>query len=290
MQGVEDRGSDPIQKLLYPARGSVNVEGQVSEHTSCRSCGYNLFRLPGNGRCPECGAPVGISATGDLIRNSPPGWIRHVARCTRGSAQANSAMLFCAVLLTFRATRPAAVIAMVLMLVFWAAAVWQSVAPEPAEQKLKRSQFLARVGCAVVAGLAGVGGACAAAEVLDAETFTVMLFGAWAGYALAGACQLRCLSALMYRAPSTELAWRVGMRAKTFAFWHVTSGICVAAEMGGSATCCLGLVSILGMAYVTIGATVYQMRTAEMLTLEAEVAEDNWRYHEQVSEPRRRAP
>ena len=30
----------------------------VSEARACRICGYNLYTLPRNGRCPECGVPI----------------------------------------------------------------------------------------------------------------------------------------------------------------------------------------------------------------------------------------
>ncbi len=38
-----------------------------SEHLICARCGYNLRGLPGEGRCPECGAPIAISQPADPV-------------------------------------------------------------------------------------------------------------------------------------------------------------------------------------------------------------------------------
>lgn len=47
--------------------------GLLRGHPSCEACGYNLFSLPQEGRCPECGSPIDqslISArTGTLWQN-----------------------------------------------------------------------------------------------------------------------------------------------------------------------------------------------------------------------------
>jgi hypothetical protein len=46
----------------------------VTTDVPCRKCQYNLRSLPIDGRCPECGTPVGFSTKGDLIRYSDPTW------------------------------------------------------------------------------------------------------------------------------------------------------------------------------------------------------------------------
>jgi MFS family permease len=42
---------------------------------ACRKCGYNLRGLSTDGRCPECGTPVGYSFHGDLLRFCDPNWV-----------------------------------------------------------------------------------------------------------------------------------------------------------------------------------------------------------------------
>ena len=52
-----------------------DASGHISQDVSCRRCAYNLRGLTGDGRCPECGTPVGRSTHGDLLRYSDPGWV-----------------------------------------------------------------------------------------------------------------------------------------------------------------------------------------------------------------------
>jgi hypothetical protein len=47
----------------------------VDHDVPCRKCSYNLRGLSTDGRCPECGQPVGLSITGDLLRYSDPDWV-----------------------------------------------------------------------------------------------------------------------------------------------------------------------------------------------------------------------
>jgi len=55
----------------FPAPG-----GTVARDAPCRGCGYNLRGLSLDGRCPECGAMVGVSVQGDWLRFSDPQFIQ----------------------------------------------------------------------------------------------------------------------------------------------------------------------------------------------------------------------
>ncbi|RMF84955.1 MAG: hypothetical protein D6744_02175 [Planctomycetota bacterium] len=50
--------------------------GRIAQDVQCRRCSYNLRGLSGDGRCPECGTPVGRSTHGDLLRYSDPDWVQ----------------------------------------------------------------------------------------------------------------------------------------------------------------------------------------------------------------------
>ena len=60
-------GSAPIA-----APGIVNDAGLVVADVPCRKCSYNLRGMNVASRCPECGAPVGVSVHGSLLRYSDP--------------------------------------------------------------------------------------------------------------------------------------------------------------------------------------------------------------------------
>ncbi len=56
-------------------RRITDDQGCIAGDLVCRRCAYNLRGLPGGGRCPECGLPVGRSAWGDMLRYSDPAWV-----------------------------------------------------------------------------------------------------------------------------------------------------------------------------------------------------------------------
>src|SRR5262245_65813461 len=70
----------PLPPQLAIPAGLVDAQGFVTTDLPCRKCSYNLRGLAMNGRCPECGAAVGLSVQGDLLRFSNPLWVRTLQR------------------------------------------------------------------------------------------------------------------------------------------------------------------------------------------------------------------
>jgi hypothetical protein len=62
---------------------TLDAEGRFAEDLPCRACGYNLRGQVRDAVCPECSAPVSLSARSDLLRFSDPDWIERLARGMR---------------------------------------------------------------------------------------------------------------------------------------------------------------------------------------------------------------
>ncbi len=63
-----------------PLPGTVSETGEILTDIQCKRCSYNLHGLNMNGRCPECGSPIGLSVSGDLLRFADPQWAATVGR------------------------------------------------------------------------------------------------------------------------------------------------------------------------------------------------------------------
>jgi len=66
--------AESIPTELLDAAGVIHVD------LACRRCGYNLRGLRPEGCCPECGAAIGLSCCGDLLRFADPSWVETLAR------------------------------------------------------------------------------------------------------------------------------------------------------------------------------------------------------------------
>ncbi len=93
-QSLRDR---PQRYLTQPAALTsaevLDSAGRIRLDLPCRGCGYNLRLLAATGRCPECGAPIGASCYGDLLRYCAPVYVRRLARGCRWICVAITAVL-----------------------------------------------------------------------------------------------------------------------------------------------------------------------------------------------------
>ena len=66
--------------LPVDALHAVDASGRLASDVACVQCGYNLRGAlgPPEGRCPECGLPVGRSTMGHWLRFAEPDWLRTV--------------------------------------------------------------------------------------------------------------------------------------------------------------------------------------------------------------------
>ncbi|MBT8484759.1 MAG: hypothetical protein KJO43_04205 [Phycisphaerae bacterium] len=66
--------SDSAPPTVRTDAGATVVDLATTD-VPCRSCGFNLRGLAPDGRCPECGAPVGRSIRGDHLIYSDPSYL-----------------------------------------------------------------------------------------------------------------------------------------------------------------------------------------------------------------------
>jgi len=70
----------PLAPAIPLVPGLVDAAGRVAGDVPCRKCSYNLRGQEAGGRCPECGAPVGVALHGPVLRYGDPEWVRKLAR------------------------------------------------------------------------------------------------------------------------------------------------------------------------------------------------------------------
>ncbi|MBX3359488.1 MAG: hypothetical protein KF745_13795 [Phycisphaeraceae bacterium] len=60
--------------------GLATASGVVGDHRGCVRCGYDVFGLAAEGRCPECGLEVGETLRVELLKRLPREYVRRVRR------------------------------------------------------------------------------------------------------------------------------------------------------------------------------------------------------------------
>lgn len=129
------------QASVAPVPGTPAVEvsrsGAVAADLPCRRCDANLRGLPVHSRCRQCGAFVGVSLYGGLLKYGHPDWVRGLSRGARAELQSVALAVIAALVgatlggrwgawATGSADAVAAVAA-------WLAA-WQLTSPDPSGQ------------------------------------------------------------------------------------------------------------------------------------------------------------
>jgi hypothetical protein len=145
---------------FIPPFGSPATSGVVAADLPCRKCSYNRRGLPTEGRCPECGTPVGLSLQGDLLRYSDPQWLDTLRQGIKLMLIGIGIVVLAAI-----ATVVSAAVhhrGVVLTLVSWAgnitmlAGTWLLTAPDPSglgEERYGKARKLVRV--ALIGDLVG---------------------------------------------------------------------------------------------------------------------------------------
>ena len=62
-----------------PTADFYAANGEIAVDHLCKRCAYNLRGLREDGRCPECGTPIGLLTRGDLLCFASPDWVDKLA-------------------------------------------------------------------------------------------------------------------------------------------------------------------------------------------------------------------
>lgn len=214
----------------------VDSAGLVIADLPCRRCSYNVRGLPVASRCPECGAPVGVSVNGDLLRYSEPQWLQNLSK--------GAAFAFWGVFVSMATVIIGSIVAQVTVplmaplativggLVYLYGA-WLLTEPDPSglgEGKYGRARQIIRV--ALIAGLVGAGveainvttaPQAAVRIVLVIVSVAVELIGLVGHFAM-----LRYLQRLALRIPDERLSARAKL-----VFWGYGLSLAVTIVFGG---------------------------------------------------------
>ena len=238
--------------------GAVDAAGLVAADVPCRRCSYNLKGLSPAGRCPECGAPVGVAVHGDLLRYGDPQWLRGLSK---GAALAFWGVFVSGAVtvaggivaaMTVPLVAPLADLAGGLMYLYGA---WLLTEPDPSglgEDKYGRARQVIRV--ALLVGLVDSAIGAVHATAAPPPEVAVALHSASFVTALADLvgelAMLRYLERLALRIPDGGLS-----RTARVVFWGYGISLAVMVVMGG-------IVAVVGFSTGSFGAGAPAPRSA----------------------------
>lgn len=259
----------PMHKTPSPARV---VREDDSPDRPCRNCGYNLFGLPTEGNCPECGEPIAASRKTHLIRDANPAWSRKVslgAKLILTGVIGRFAAGFVLGIMTIGSLSPASQIIGAVVGLAGAAVifvgVWFLTIADPSgrgENSYGKIRQAARIGLCIgmlsnLIGTAEAVGLIPSGMVIASVTAVLVSELIWV---VGTFCLLKYIEKLAARIPSPHLQdrselvfWGFGLSAGAMAILvFVTFLAQLASPMGGAAMGCMAVLAmiVVGIAFI----------------------------------------
>jgi hypothetical protein len=212
---MEEQRRDSEHWLLYGATDApIDRDDRLTEHVTCRSCGYDLISMHKGQQCPECGAPVAISVGGDLLSYSRPEWTAHVGQHVRIGGLLlmvfGVILVAGAVLAVFTGTTISGLLPSI-VLVPWCYCVLQSTRLEPVRPGYSRPELVVRWSAGALALIILLSFGLAALKVPISGLGILAL--ASVGFLTTLTMYLIWLSELLMRVPANDLSEAISRRA-----------------------------------------------------------------------------
>lgn len=266
--------SDDLRHMHDKSRGGAGKAVVIEIDRACIQCGYNLRGLKPDGKCPECGRPIGMKRRGpvfaDQMSAAPLLWTKGFVNGTFALAVGISVIIPCAIVSMMEVESSLGVSVMILGGLSWFIGAFLVTRPRPVTDATSVSptkewvweRFLGR--WSQVAWCIGPGLVAASAHANVGERALFVLGLAFIAAAIVGIAPLLIvLSNLTYWAADTNLAYRLkiaswtlplsglllqGMVVGGFEFWF-------GSIVGGLAVLIVGfgvLILPLGHAWLTM--------------------------------------
>lgn len=218
--------SDDLRHMHENAKGGAARAVVIDVDRACIQCGYNLRGLKPDGRCPECGRPIGKKRRGpvfaDQMSAAPLVWTKGFVHGTFALAMGISIIIPCAIVSMMEVEGSRGVTVMVIGGLFWFVGALLATRPRPVTDATTMAptkewvweRFLGRWSQA--AWVIGPALVAASAQVSVGERALFALGIAFIAAAIIGiAPLLLVLSNLTYWAADTNLAYRLKIASWT---------------------------------------------------------------------------